>query len=72
MIFFTLLDLRCGECDVIYLYFMCYYVNGSVCLVCLMLVMNCFGETIRNMFGCGCYYFECYGSGECGWRCSVG
>ena len=30
-------------------------VNGSVCLVCCVLV-NCFSETIHNMFGCGCYF----------------
>ena len=32
---YCLLDLSCGECDVITLYFMCSSVNGSVCLVCL-------------------------------------
>ena len=25
---------ECGECDVISLYFMCFSINGSVCLVC--------------------------------------
>ena len=29
------LDLSCGKCDVISLYFMCVSVNRSVCLVCL-------------------------------------
>ena len=54
--------LSCGECDVISLYFMCWSVNGSVCLVCCVFV-NCFDETIRNMFGCGYYFLvECYGS----------
>ena len=34
--------------------------------------MKMFGETIHNMFGCGCYFVvECYESVECGWRCSV-
>ena len=56
------------------------------CILCVALLMNryvlcpvfnsvceLFGETIRNMFGCGCYFVvECYGSVECGWRCSVG
>ena len=32
---YCLLDLSCGECDVISLYFMCFSVNGSICLVCL-------------------------------------
>ena len=32
--FYCLLDLSCGECDVIFLYFMCCSVNGSLCLVC--------------------------------------
>ena len=54
----------CGECDVIPLYFMCFSVNVSVCLLCCMFDSVCelFGETIRNMFGCGCYFVvECYG-----------
>ena len=33
-LFYCLLDLSCGECDVISLYFMCCSVNVSVCLVC--------------------------------------
>ena len=33
--FYCLLDLSCGECNVISLYFMCCSVNGSVWLVCL-------------------------------------
>ena len=35
--------------------------NGSVvlCVACLTV----FGEIIRNVFGCGCYFVvECYGS----------
>ena len=39
--FYCLLDLSCGECNVIALYFMCYSVNGSVCLVCLTVFVNC-------------------------------
>ena len=36
-------------------------------------VLKLFGESIRNIFGCGCYFVvECYRSLECGWRCSVG
>ena len=62
---YCLLDLRCGKCNVISLYFMCCSVNGSVCLVCCVFNSVCelFGETIRYMFGYG-YYFvvECYGS----------
>ena len=34
--FLPLLDLSCGECDTISLYFMCCSVNGSVCLVCFV------------------------------------
>ena len=36
-LFYCLLELRCGECDVIYLDFRC----CSVCLVCLAVFMNC-------------------------------
>ena len=39
-LFYCLLDLSCGECDVISLYFMCCSVNGFVCLVCCVFV-NC-------------------------------
>ena len=58
-LFYDLLDLSCGECDVISLHCMCYSVNGSVCLVCYVFDSVCelFGETIRNMFGCGCLLF---------------
>ena len=34
-----------------------------LCVACLTVSVNCLGETIRNMFGCGCYFVvECYGS----------
>ena len=33
-------------------------------------VCELFGETIRNMFGCVCYFVvECDGVVKCGWRC---
>ena len=38
--FYYLLDLRSGECDVVSLYVLCYSVNGSVCFVCCVFV-NC-------------------------------
>ena len=56
--------MSCGECNVISLYFMYCSVNGSVCLVCFVFDSVCelFSETIRNMFGRGCYFVvECYG-----------
>ena len=32
------------------------------CIACLTLLVNCLG-TIRNMFGCGCYFVvDCYGT----------
>ena len=64
-LFYCLLDLSCGECDAISLYFMCCSENVSVCLVRCVFdsVGELFGETIRNMFGCGyCFVVECYGS----------
>ena len=34
-----------------------------VCVACFNSVCELFGETIRNMCGCGCYFVvECYGS----------
>ena len=54
--------MSCGEYDVISLYFMYSSANGSVCLLCLIVLVNC-SRTIRNMFWCGCYLVvECYGS----------
>ena len=62
---YCLLDLSGCEYDVISFYCMCCSVNGSVCLVCCVFDSVCelFGETIRNVFGGGCYFVvECYGS----------
>ena len=39
--YFLLWPLSCGECNVISLYFMCFSVIGSVCLVCLTVFVNC-------------------------------
>ena len=67
--------MRSGECNVVSLYVLCSHVNGSVCFVCCVFdgVCELFGETIRNMFGCVCYFvFECDGVLVCGWRCSIG
>ena len=63
--FIALLDLRSSECDVVTLYVVCCSVNVSVCFVCCVIDSVCelFGETIRNVFGCSCYFVvECYGS----------
>ena len=40
-LFYCLLNLSCGDCDVISLYFMCCSVNGSVFLVCCTSFVNC-------------------------------
>ena len=40
-----------------------------LCVACLTV----FAKTIRNMFGCVCYFaVECDGVVKCGWRCSNG
>ena len=54
-LFYYLLDLSCGECDVISLYFMCCSVNVSVCLVCFVFV-NCLVKQFTM------YVVECDGS----------
>ena len=42
------------------------------CMFCVLRVCELFGETIRNMFGCFCYFVvQCDGV-VCGWRCSIG
>ena len=45
---------------VIYLYCICCSANGSACLVCCVFDILCelVGETIRNVFGCGCYFVD--------------
>ena len=51
---------------------LCVALLMCLCFVCYVLDSVCelFGETIRNMFGCSCYFVvECYG---CVWWCSVG
>ena len=63
-LFYSLLDLRSSECNVVSLYVVCCSVNVSVCFVCYVLDSDCelFGETIRNVCGCSCYFVvECYG-----------
>ena len=74
---FVLLPLgpRNGEFEVVSLYVLCCSVNGSVCFVCCVFDSVCelFGETIRNMFGCVCYFVvESDGVVKCGWRYSIG
>ena len=53
-----------------------FYVALSMDLfVCWVFDGGCelFGETIRNMFGCVCYFVvESNGVVVCGWRCSIG
>ena len=51
-LFYCPLDLSCGECDVISLYFMCCSVNVPACLVCYMFDSVCklFGKIIHIMF----------------------
>ena len=67
--------MRSGDCDVVSLYVLCCSANGSICFVCCVFDSLCelFSETIRNMFGCVCYFFvKCDGVVKCGWRCSIG
>ena len=69
-LFYCLLDLRSGECNVV----LCCPVNGSVCFVGCVFdgVGELFGETIRNMFGLVCYFVvEGDGVVVCGWRSSI-
>ena len=49
-LFYCLLDLSCGECYVISLYFVCCYVGVSGCLVCCVFV-NCLVKQFVICFG---------------------
>ena len=63
-LFYSLLDLRSSECNIVSLYVVCCFVNVSVCFLCCVLDSVCelFGETIRSVFGSSCYFVvECYG-----------
>ena len=67
--------MRSGKCNVVSLYVLYCPVNGSVCFVWCVFDSVCelCSETIRNMFGCVCYFVvECDGVVECGWWCSAG
>ena len=57
-LFYSLLDLRSSDCNVVSLYVVCCSVNVHVCSVCCVFgsVYELFGEAIRNVFGCGCYF----------------
>ena len=76
--FYCLLDLRSGECDVVSLYVLCCSVNGSVCFCVesLTVFVNCLVKQFAmclGVFGCVCYFVvECDGVVVCGWRCSIG
>ena len=56
--FVLLLEMNCGEYNVISLFVMCCSVNGSVYLVSCVFDNACklFGKIICNIFGCGCYF----------------
>ena len=44
-----------------------------ICLFCVFdSVRELFGETIRNMFGCVCYFVVESDVVVCGWKCSIG
>ena len=45
------MDLSCGECDVISFYFLCWSVNGYVCLVCLKVFVNCLVKQLAIFLG---------------------
>ena len=40
---------------------MCMFVLCVACLTVFDSVCELLGETIRNVFGCSCYFVECYG-----------
>ena len=52
-LFYSLLDLRSSECDVVSLHVVCCSVNVYVSFGCCVFDSVCelFGETIRNVFG---------------------
>ena len=61
--YFVLLPLGPELCYVLcYILVICALLCWCICLSCVLRVCELFGETIRNVFGCGCYFVaECYG-----------
>ena len=57
----------------LYPYMFCVALSMDLFVCCVFDgVCELFGETIRNMFGCVCY-FVVEGDGVvCGWKCSIG
>ena len=50
-LFYSLLDLRSSECDVVSLYVWCYSVNLSVCVVCLTVFVYCLVKQFAMCLG---------------------
>ena len=50
-LFYFRLELRCCECDGISLYFMCCSVNGSDCIACLTVFVNCLVKQFTMCLG---------------------
>ena len=61
---FFILDLSCGECNSISVYFLC----CSICLVCCLSDSVCelFGCLVKQLAICLGVVVECYGSVSCG------
>ena len=58
-LFYCLLDLSCGDCDAISLYFMC----CSVCLVCLTVFVNCLVKQFAICLGVVVNVMEVFSEG---------
>ena len=60
-LFYSLLDLKSSECDVVSLYVVCCSVNVSVCFVCCVFDSVCefFGETIHKRLSASSICFVC-------------
>ena len=70
-LFYSLLDLRSSECDVVSLYVVCCSVNMSVylCVACLTVFVNCLVKQFAMCLG---VVVKCYGSVYCVRWCFVG
>ena len=60
-LFYGLLDLNCGECYVISLFFCCVTLLVYMFVLCVA-CLTVFHQIIHNMYWRGCYFVvECYG-----------
>ena len=73
-LFYCLLDLSCGECNVIFLYFCVALLRNLfvLCVACFTVFVNYLVKQFAIFLCVVIVVVEWYGCVECEWMCSVG